>query len=105
MQEALASDMSPLQVRYLPRLGEARATLSESLHDQETGVQHQAEMLRKVAHRLAGAAGSFGYPDVSAAALELDREAKVQIATPGDPAEMHQLAETLLALLRHYDGG
>lgn len=46
-----------------------------------------------IAHRLAGAAGSFGFPDISAAALAVDQQIRENGAVSGSDMER------LLALL------
>jgi HPt (histidine-containing phosphotransfer) domain-containing protein len=61
--------------------------------------------LHRLVHSLAGAAGTFGYPEVSAAARLLERRAKELLLAPGHPggSGASELAFLLATLRRVAD--
>ena len=67
-----ANRLNQLRERFLERLA-CDLRQIEEIAAGEPSVE-QLECLQHVAHRLAGISGSIGYPDVSRAALALDRE-------------------------------
>lgn len=81
-----------LRRRFLQRCREDLRHLRE-----ETDPQH----LRPVVHRLSGAAGTFGYPDVGADAGELD-DALVEGRDPPQDV-LARLIATLEALIDQID--
>ncbi len=83
-QNALpAADEGPLRSQYADRpaiarlLGEFVGRLDERVQAMEMALAaSQTDELRRLAHQLKGAAGSYGYPGLSAAAKILEDEAR-----------------------------
>ena len=98
------SKVDKARLRYLARLTEARAELaSEAALYAETGSGQALQALRQQVHRLAGAAGSFGFAEISRRAEAADVAAKAVIAGGGDPAQLRALVDTVLAALDDAD--
>lgn len=77
------ADSEPLRSQYADRpviarlLGEFVGRLDGRVQAMETALAaSQTEELRRLAHQLKGAAGSYGYPSLSAAARTLEDEAR-----------------------------
>lgn len=105
MSRDMASQLDRTQQRYLPRLREASLALSDQLVRLRQGDDAALESMRLTTHRLAGAAGSFGFPEVSAVALAADAEVKARLADQGCSARAIELSDALLDVLRRVDGG
>jgi len=54
---------------------------------------HNWERLRAAAHRLKGSAGSYGYPSISQAAMELETGIREQAPQPTIQEHLHALAQ------------
>ena len=104
MSRDMASQMDRAQQRYVPRLREASSVLNDQLARLCDGDEAALAELRHTVHRLAGAAGSFGFPEVSEAALEADAEIKARLADTGDVSRSRDLTTDLLAVLRRAHG-
>lgn len=50
------------------------------------------DAMRREAHKIRGAAGSFGFPEASVVAAEIEEAAKRWLAGPGDAAAHHPRA-------------
>jgi hypothetical protein len=74
--------LAALRERFLARAADDWARLAEA----------DEAMARQIAHRLAGTAGTFGFADISEAAIQLDECA-------GGAAELARLREALRAAL------
>ncbi len=83
--------MAPLRQRFVARAGEDLAKLRAHL----AGDALSPESLRALVHRLAGSAGLFGFPAISALAGELD----LRLAENGDAATLPGLVRALEELL------
>ena len=85
--------LAGLRVRFLDRcVGEL-----ERLDDLVAKGALDVDEMQDLVHSLAGAAGTFGFPDISAAAGECD-DAFAQGGAP-DRAEVEHLAATMRAAL------
>jgi len=104
MSQDMASQLERAQQRYVPRLREASGLLTDQLARLREGDREVLAELRQTVHRLAGAAGSFGFPEVSAAALKADGEIKARLADAGDIALSRDLTMDLLTVVRRAHG-
>ena len=87
---------------FSSRLAEDRKLLTElarGVSTAETGEPRLAE-IEVLAHRLGGAAGTFGHPAVSAAAFELEARIRVGRGGPGDSVKID---DGLAVLVRALD--
>lgn len=66
MTNAFDERMAALRARFIARAAADRAALAEA------GQAGDDAEIRRIAHGLAGAAGTFGFPEVSAAALRVE---------------------------------
>ena len=81
--------------RSLPgRIGEIETALIALGTDSEHWQQAALRELRDAAHRLAGAAGTFGHPLLAATASEIEQLAQQLGADPAAPADGAQEAFT-----------
>jgi HPt (histidine-containing phosphotransfer) domain-containing protein len=81
--------MAALRTAFTARAGEEHDRLAAAVRDGDR------ETMRVVAHRLAGAGGLFGFPQISAVAGALDHA----IESGAGAAEVAQLSFPLLGLL------
>lgn len=86
-----------LHRRFVERTAMNATTLAELTlrFDHHTLGPAAREQLRWIAHNLAGAAGTFGYPNISATAAELED----RLLSPGQP-DVGQSCRTLMGQLR-----
>jgi HPt (histidine-containing phosphotransfer) domain-containing protein len=77
--------MAALRVRFLARAADDLATLATA----------DDEATRHIAHRLGGSAGTFGFPEISDAALALDEA----LEASADSGEIKRLRAALAAAL------
>lgn len=82
----LAAKLADLSQRFASRAADERAAIEQAL-----AVNDRTAITRR-AHALAGNAGMFGYPDIGAAALELEEAAE-------SGSELQPAAVRLLQLL------
>jgi len=86
------------------RLGEIEAAWRETVRQDWSGVDAEAlRRFHRLVHSLAGSGATFGYPEVSRAARELERFVEPVSGrgeAPGDPAGFVERVEALLAGLR-----
>lgn len=83
---ALAAKLAELSQRFVDRAADERAAIEQGLADGDRPA------IAWRAHTLAGNAGMFGHPDISAAALALEEAAE-------NGGELEPLASRLLRLL------
>lgn len=62
----MSAALEALKARFLVRCGEDRARLAEA------AAAGDADALKSLSHKLAGAAGTFGFPELSAAAMAVE---------------------------------
>ncbi len=77
MSGPLESGLEVLRARFRERVRGDLATLNDALDALEGGRRTAAEVhaeMRAVLHRLAGAAGSFGWPEIGTLAGTLEQE-------------------------------
>ena len=77
MTEPLESGLARLRARFLARVQEDLARMTAALDGLEAGRRTAGEVhaeLRGRLHRLAGAAGSFGWPEIGTLAGTLEQE-------------------------------
>jgi HPt (histidine-containing phosphotransfer) domain-containing protein len=90
-----ADPFGPLRARFLARCREELALVERAIAEPDMG---PGPLLRAAVHRLAGAAGTFGFPAVS------DRAGRVDdVLHDGNAprlADLEALAEALRAVLR-----
>lgn len=65
-------DMVELVEMYVSELPERIAAIEQSLADEDLST------LARLAHQMKGAAGGYGFPTITSAALELEMSAKAQ---------------------------
>lgn len=91
-----------LRARFDARLREDAAEIARQADAAASEEAARGDALREVratAHRLAGAAGTFGRPEAGSLAREIEAEAERLIAAPEQgTAELRALAETLIRL-------
>lgn len=83
----MTDPLAPMRVKFLARCEEDLLTLRQST---------QASQLTAMAHRLAGAAGIFGYHDLGALALRVDDG--IRATGEIDKGELDALEQALQAL-------
>lgn len=79
--------LETLRLRFVARCGEDRAAIAEA------AAGGDAERLKHLSHKLAGAAGTFGYEALSAAAREV--EDQLDLGQAPDAASLRRLDERL----------
>lgn len=84
----MTDPLAPLRERFRARIRADRAEL-ETLKQGNT----RCEELRRLVHNLAGAAGTFGFGELSQAAIEIDDQMASGLAA--DPASLERLTERL----------
>lgn len=75
--EAMAEKLASIREAFLSSAGDQLAemlSLAEDLQGAHANASEPRERLRRLAHSLAGRAGTFGFPEVSAAAARLEDE-------------------------------
>lgn len=73
MSEAVDARLATLAARFRERAMADWAALSEIAADLDRGkAAGHGQSVQQIAHRLAGAGGTFGYPGISAMAAELE---------------------------------
>lgn len=78
-----AEQMALLSAEYARRQGQNLAELDRRLADQGIDVPHALlQEAHDFMHRLAGSGGSFGFPDLSCQARDLERMARAWLAAP-----------------------
>jgi chemotaxis protein histidine kinase CheA len=90
--------MAAFRARFLERAAAESERLEKvlmTLRQGENNTAATAEMTR-LAHGLAGAGGTFGFPEVSVAAAEAEN---ASLAQPLDAAALSESGERLLAVL------
>jgi HPt (histidine-containing phosphotransfer) domain-containing protein len=94
----LDARLTALAARFRERALVDRTALSEiaALLEQRDDAAARREEVQQIAHRLAGAGGTFGYPEISASAAELD-----DLAASHPNGE--RLADGCLSLVREID--
>ncbi|RJT33399.1 histidine phosphotransferase [Mesorhizobium waimense] len=63
----------PLRLRFLARCADQLAELKAAREGGPSSGRSADDPLVRIAHSLAGAGGTFGFPDISARASELER--------------------------------
>lgn len=86
----MSDPMAALRTRFLKRAQEDLEALRRPVHDREA--------IRVVAHRLSGAAGIFGFPDVSRLAATVDDQ--IHAGEPVQEAALSALIAAVEALPR-----
>ena len=76
--------MEQLRARFRDRLGQERMALAQALREGDSGA------LRAICHRIAGAGGMFGYPNLSGRASDV--EAAVDDGVPATELQMRTAA-------------
>lgn len=84
MTEDQANALEALRRRFLARSADDLQRLTAHLSGRELGPQD----LRLLVHRLAGAAGTFGFPDLGRVARDLDGKMCETALTPADLMEL-----------------
>ena len=79
--------IAELAARFCERAATERLAIADALADEDR------TRIADLAHKLAGNAGMFGYPEIGEAALQLEEAAE-------GGSDMTNSAERLLALLR-----
>ncbi|MFN4089270.1 MAG: Hpt domain-containing protein [Alphaproteobacteria bacterium] len=90
-EDAFTLQMAALRARFTARVTADRAMLA-CLHPPFDPATR--DLVRAVAHRLAGSAGTFGYPGAGAAALRLE-----DACESGDDGEIGRTLDDTLAAL------
>ncbi len=88
MSGPLESGLEVLRARFRERVRGDLATLNDALDALEGGRRTAAEVhaeMRAVLHRLAGAAGSFGWPEIGTLAGTLEEELGEPPGSGADP--------------------
>ena len=94
MRDSPQARLAELRERFRQRAIVDRTALSElaSSLDKNAAVDVHAEDVRRIAHRLAGAGGTFGFPGISACAAELE----TLVSTSTSPEELAAGCTTLV---------
>ena len=79
--------LEALRLRFLARCAEDRAAIAEA------AAAGDAERLKHLSHKLTGAAGTFGYPELSEAARIV--EDQIDQGEPPTPASLQKLDQIL----------
>ncbi|MGZ8247915.1 response regulator [Methylomagnum sp.] len=96
--ERLAGDVELLEELKTSFIDEAAARILELT----PALNQPAETIRQIAHLLKGMAGHFFAPEVTAAAIEVERQAKTGAIAPDDPriARLVEAVERLMRAMR-----
>ena len=87
--------LSAVRSAYVQRLRSQAADLREALVRAQQGDTDALAELRRIAHRLHGTAGSFGFDEVSYAAAQLEE----LVETQPTAAQMEAAGSSLLRLM------
>lgn len=93
--------LEALRVQFIERCRNDIAAL-EPMTRRDASIQAARTELAGIAHRLAGSGGTFGYPEVSAAAAQL--EARLDPESPPDHPGLSAALAQLLGELRRIAG-
>jgi HPt (histidine-containing phosphotransfer) domain-containing protein len=98
MSETATAKLAALTDRFRQRALAERDELSQlaALFDRGEAMPSDRDNVQRIAHRLAGAGGTFGFPRISACAAELDT-----LATNAPTG--HRLAESCRAVVIEID--
>ena len=87
--------MADLRARFASRAGADRTALLDALERQDQ------EQLRERAHRLAGSAATFGYPEIGTAAFALQAAVDGGVSESELSSAAQHLADQLGAIADH----
>jgi len=84
----MTDPLEPLRNRFRSRIADDRVELARLTASDPAGAD-----MRRLAHNLAGSAGTFGYPALGAAAAEIDDQ--MADGSPPDAASLDRLRQRL----------